>query len=247
MSGIQCTSADGVVLHHVDEHVIVAEKPSGMLVHRGEDRDPVVLMTAVRDLIGGWTWPAHRLDRGTSGAVVLARSSEAAGQMQRLFRDGLMDKRYLAWVRGVAPEGGIIDHPVPKDGRRGPRLDAVSAWRRLAISKRAGGRKHSLVEVSPKTGRRHQLRRHLSHLNHPILGDQAHGDRGVNRLLNAELGLTRMALHAWRIAYDDPWTGERVQVTVPVPEDLAGPVGAMGLLRELDTFPPWDPFAELEA
>src|SRR3954464_10220838 len=98
----------------VDAHVVVANKPSGLLVHRGWDNDDDVAMFRVRDAIGERVHPVHRLDRGTSGALLFARTREAAAALSRAFEAGTMDKRYLALVRGTPPAEGTIDYAIPK-------------------------------------------------------------------------------------------------------------------------------------
>lgn len=215
-----------IELLHVDEHVAVANKPSGLLVHRGWDNDDDVAMFRVRDALGGQhVHPIHRLDRGTSGALVFARTREVAALLARAFETGLVDKRYLALVRGAPPDSGVIDYAIPRS-EDGPRVPAVTRFRVLA---RSSVDRCSLVLAMPETGRLHQVRRHLCHIHHPLVGDVKHGSGVINRHYRATYALHRLALHAVAIAFDHPVTGRRLDVVAPVPEDLAAPLRALGL------------------
>jgi tRNA pseudouridine65 synthase len=212
-------------LLYVDAHVVVANKPSGLLVHRGWDSDDDVAMFRVRDAIGQHVHPLHRLDRGTSGALLFARSREAAATLSSAFEGGRVEKRYLALVRGVPPESGVIDYAIPRDDG-GPRVPAVTRFRRVACSTVD---RCSLVLAMPETGRLHQVRRHLRHIDHPLIGDVRHGSGVINRRYRAEYALHRLALHASFLAFDHPATGARLQVSAPVPEDLASALALLGL------------------
>lgn len=214
-----------IELLYVDAQIVVANKPSGLLVHRGWDNDDDVAMFRVRDAIGEHVYPVHRLDRGTSGALLFARSREVAATLGRAFESGRVDKRYLALVRGAPVEDGVVDYAIPKS-EGGPRVPAVTRYRVLG---RSTVDRCSLVLAMPETGRLHQVRRHLCHIHHPIVGDVKHGSGVINRHYRATYALHRLALHALTIAFDHPTTGARVEVTAPVPSDLAGPLSALGL------------------
>ena len=209
----------------MDAHVVVANKPSGLLVHRGWDNDDDVAMFRVRDAIGQHVYPVHRLDRGTSGALLFARSREAAAALGRAFEAGQVGKRYLALVRGTPSDDGVVDYAIPKS-EGGPRVPAITRFRVLG---RSPIDRCSLVLAMPETGRLHQVRRHLCHIHHPIVGDVKHGSGEINRHYRAAYALHRLALHALTIAFDHPATGARVDVTAPVPNDLAPALLALGL------------------
>jgi len=213
-----------IPLLFVDAHVVVADKPSGLLVHRGWDDDEDVAMFRVRDAVGQQVYPVHRLDRGTSGALVFARTREAAGALGRAFEQGRVDKRYVALVRGTAPDSGVIDHPIPKN-EGGPRVPALTRFHLVA---RSPVDRCSLVEAAPETGRLHQVRRHMHHIHHPIVGDVNYGSGEINRHYRATYALRRLALHAHRVAFDHPATGEPIVVLAPLPEDLAAAFAALG-------------------
>lgn len=214
-----------IELLFVDEHVVVANKPSGLLVHRGWDNDDDVAMFRVRDAIGARVHPVHRLDRGTSGALVFARTAEAATALARSFEEKHVEKRYLALVRGVPPASGTIDYPIQKS-EDGPRVPAITHFERVG---RSEVDRCSLVLARPETGRLHQIRRHLRHIDHPLVGDVRHGSGTINRHYRAEYNLHRLALHATSIAFSHPATGERITVDAPMPDDLRAPLARLGL------------------
>ncbi|MBX3211399.1 MAG: pseudouridylate synthase [Labilithrix sp.] len=220
-------TARAIALLYVDDHVVVADKPSGLLVHRGWDNDDDVAMFRVRDAIGAYVHPIHRLDRGTSGALLFARTSEAAATLHAAFEARSVDKQYLALVRGHAPEAGVIDHPIPKS-EDGPRVPALT-WFELVA--RSPVDRCSLVLARPETGRLHQIRRHLRHIDHPLVGDVTYGSGAINRHYRAAYALHRLALHAYRLAFDHPVTGARVAIEAPVPADLGAALDQLGLPR----------------
>jgi tRNA pseudouridine65 synthase len=209
----------------VDAHIVVANKPSGLLVHRGWDDDDDVALFRVRDALGQQVHPMHRLDRGTSGALLFARTREAATLLSRAFEEGLVEKQYVALVRGTPPDCGVIDHAIPKK-EGGPRVPAVTRFRRIA---RSPVDRCSLVLAMPETGRLHQVRRHLRHIDHPLVGDVTHGSGEINRHYRAAYDLRRLALHAHRIAFDHPVTRERIDVTACIPDDLGAALTRLGL------------------
>jgi tRNA pseudouridine65 synthase len=211
-----------------DADVVVVNKPSGLLVHRGWGNDEDVAMRRVRDALGVHVYPVHRLDRGTSGALVLARTREMAALLGQRFASGQVEKRYLALVRGTPPESGRIDHPIP-NGESGPRVPAVT---RFALVRRSSVDRCSLIVALPETGRTHQIRRHLRHLDHPLVGDVNYGSGEINRRYRALYALHRLALHAQVIAFDHPLTGARVAVSAPLPDDLSLPLERLGLPRD---------------
>jgi tRNA pseudouridine65 synthase len=206
-----------------DGVLLAVDKPAGLAVHRGAARDRTVALQLVRDRVGRHVHAVHRLDRATSGVLLFALDPGTARRLQEQLEAGAVAKRYLALVRGIPPEVGVIDHPIPRD-IDGPRVPAVTEFRRLAVFER-----YALVEARPRTGRRHQIRRHFKHLSHPLIGDVRYGKGEHNRLFRDRFGLHRLALHALELAFDHPETGEALRIVAPVPEDLAGPLRAMGL------------------
>lgn len=202
-----------------DEHLVAVYKPAGWLVHRtgldaGETR---FVVQTLRDQLGGrHVWPLHRLDKGTCGVLLLALHADAARSMGQAFTDQAVHKRYLALVRGWAPEAAEVDHPLrpddaPADAPAQPARTRFTRLARLerdeAAEPRFASTRASLVLAEPATGRRHQVRRHLKHLAHPILGDANHGKGPLNRWWAERLGRQRLWLHAWQIAFTHPITG----------------------------------------
>ncbi|HXO29275.1 MAG TPA: pseudouridine synthase [Thermoanaerobaculia bacterium] len=206
-----------------DDDLLVVDKPSGLVVHRGWARDGEVVMTLARALASRHVSPVHRLDRGTSGVLVLALTAAAAGALGEAFESGRVQKRYLALVRGIAPEAGIVDHPIPR-APGGPRVPAITRYRRLATFER-----YSWLEAFPETGRLHQVRRHLKHISHPVIGDVRYGKGEHNRLFRTRFGLYRLALHAAELSFEHPVSGAPSSFEAPLPADLSGPLAAMGL------------------
>lgn len=215
-----------------DDRMVVVNKPSGLVVHKGWGQDAVNAMKIVRKMTGRYVHPVHRLDRGTSGALVFAFDSETAARLQDHFRDKTIQKRYLALVRGVVPDDGVVDYPVLKRlkgaGDNTDRVDAVTRFRRLEV---ALGR-YSLIEAFPETGRLHQIRRHMKHLSHPLIGDTRYGDGKENRRLRNDYGLLRLALHASSIRFRHPHSGEPIRIAAPAPDDLRVPLERIGIPRD---------------
>jgi tRNA pseudouridine65 synthase len=199
-------------------------KPAGLAVHRGWARERETALPLARDIAGGPVFPAHRLDRGTSGVLLFALRPEVARRLQELFAGGEVQKRYLALVRGIPPDSGIIDHPLPRTAG-GPRVPAVTEYRVLATFER-----YALVEARPRSGRLHQVRRHLKHISHPLIGDVEYGKGEHNRLFRSRFGLHRLALHALEMQLPHPVDGAPLRVRAPLPADLAAPFATMGLL-----------------
>ena len=208
---------------HADARFVAINKPSGLLVHRGWAQDERVAVDLLHAQLGRHVWPLHRLDRGTSGVLLFALDRDAARAASGCFERGEVGKRYLALVRGHAPEELLIDYGLRKvDDRSSARLPAQTLVRRLGTFEN-----YSLVEAVPHTGRTHQIRRHLKHIAHPIIGDVRYGKGAHNRMFRERFGLHRLALHAAELSVPEP---EGLRVRAPLTEDLAGPLAAMGLL-----------------
>jgi tRNA pseudouridine65 synthase len=207
-----------------DEALVVVDKPAGLIVHRGWAQDEVTVLSLLRGQVGHWVYPAHRLDRGTSGVLVFANSSEVAGQLGEAFAEGRVHKRYLALVRGRAPDGVLIDHPLAKEPGK-PKMPAQTRVARLFNGPVRNEltdveREYSWVEAFPLTGRAHQVRRHLKHISHPIIGDVRDGKSEHNRLFQRHFELERMALHAERVSFPHPTSGVLLEVQAPLPAEL---------------------------
>ena len=214
---------------HADEAIVAINKPSGLLVHRsGLATDRVTCMTLLRDQLGRWVYPIHRLDRGASGVLLFALDPETASSLGAAFAGRSVRKGYVAIVRGWAPERADVDYPLDDEEQEGSaRVTASTTFRRLetaelpvAIGRYATAR-YSLVAAEPHTGRRHQIRRHLAHLRHPIIGDAVHGDGRHNRFFREELGIARLLLHGARLELEHPRESTTVVLRAPLTTELA--------------------------
>lgn len=220
-------------LCHRSERVVVVNKPSGMLVHRGWAQDDVVLVDLLHAQLGQRVWPIHRLDRGTSGAVLFALDAEAARSLSQRFEAGEVRKRYLALVRGHPAAGEhLIDYSLRRvDHKSKERQEAQTRVRVLDTTVLEGGPRgglYALMEAEPLTGRTHQIRRHLKHVAHPIIGDVRYGKGEHNRFFRAQYGLHRLALHALKLRLEGP-EGETLEVTAPLPREFDEALRAMSL------------------
>jgi tRNA pseudouridine65 synthase len=221
----------------LDDHFVAVSKPAGLLVHRSavDRHETVSALQLTRDRVGRRVYPVHRLDRPTSGVLIFALSPEMAAILGAAFAARQAAKRYVAVVRGMAPEKGTIDYPlVEVPDRMTDRLartgkvaqEAVTAFRRLAVAElpypsgRHDTSRYSLVEARPLTGRKHQIRRHFKHLSHPVIGDTTHGDGSHNRLFREEFDCSRLLMHALALTILHPVTGERLTVTAPPDEEF---------------------------
>jgi len=210
-----------------DDLLVAIDKPPGLLVHRtgldaGETR---FAMQMLRDQIGQPVWPVHRLDKGTSGVLLFALDALTARRLGESFQTGEgIRKTYLAIVRGWPADEGLIDHPLrrmPDDMRTGREeiQPAQTRFRTLARHELPvphngfASTRCALVELHPLTGRRHQIRRHLKHMAHPIIGDSTHGKGPLNRALAAWLGHHRLWLHATGLALTHPVSGQALSIT----------------------------------
>ena len=214
------------------ERWLVVDKPSGLAVHRSDDPrdgDQTWVVQQARDLVGQYVWPVHRLDRGTSGALLLCFDPVDLAAGQQALKDGR--KRYLAVVRGFVPTREAVDvDSLLLDGDR--RLTAHTRVTPLATCAEP---RCTLVCAEPTTGRFHQIRRHVRDLSHPVLGDGSHGDSRVNGWWREHRGLNRLALHCWQL--DLPLPDGTLELTAPVPADLRTPFDGLGLWDAIDDRP----------
>ncbi len=209
-----------------DEQLVVIDKPAGLLVHRtnqayGEEENALIQL---RDQLGTWVAPVHRLDRATSGCLLFAKNEQVLPSLKALFMDRAIEKRYLCIVRGIPSQpDGLIDHPLTSE-RSGKLQEAQSKYRVLQESEQpfdSTGRyptsRYSLLEVELLTGRTHQIRRHLAHIRHYILGDRKHGDNKQNSYFETHFGLQNLLLHSWKLDFTHPLTQDSLQLTCSPP------------------------------
>lgn len=218
--------SDPLRILYQDEQLVAVHKPAGLLVHRtalarGERE---FLLQRLRDRLGQRVYPVHRLDRPTSGAMLFALTPAMATRLADAFADRRVTKRYLAVVRGVGPEAERLAYPLrEEDGRRPkaemPAQEAVTDIRRLDSVElpvqvdRYPSSRYSLLEARPLTGRRHQIRRHLSHRGYPIIGDAKHGKGKHNRFFAEQLEAPRLLLAATGLAFEHPATGQPLRLS----------------------------------
>ncbi|MDJ0836244.1 MAG: pseudouridine synthase [Acidobacteriota bacterium] len=210
-----------------DEYYVAVYKPANLFVHRtalSPEKD--VLLQRLRNQIGRRIYPVHRLDRATAGVVVFGLSSEDSAALCRCFEQGEVEKSYLAVARGFISEPGVIDSPLRDDA--GIERDAVTRYQPLSTVElpHAVGRYQSvrltLVEVSPETGRRHQIRRHLSRAGHPIIGDSVHGDHRYNRFFLNYLHRRRLMLLSRSLSFIHPISGEVRSISAEPDDSFSG-------------------------
>jgi tRNA pseudouridine65 synthase len=217
-----------------DEYLIAINKPHGLLVHRSSiaaDASEFALQL-LRDQIGMKVNPVHRIDRKTGGILLFAFNKEVEIAMQKAFMENQVSKKYLAIVRGHTPDAEDIDYPLRKEN--GTLQDAFTNYTTLkraeldiAFGKHPTSR-YSLVEAVPTTGRMHQLRKHLSHVFHPIIGDRTHGCNKQNKLFLEQWEMTTMLLHASQLSFKHPVTGEDVKIQAALQPEFARVMEIMG-------------------
>jgi tRNA pseudouridine65 synthase len=234
-----------VLILYRDEHLVAVYKPAGLLVHRSriERGERACALQLARDALGRRVFPVHRLDRPTAGLLLLALEVESARAMTRAFAAGRVRKTYLAVVRGWAAPAGRIEHPLIEE--LDPMTDALArpdkaaraattSYGRLATAElpcavgRYPSARYSLLGVTPHTGRRHQIRRHLKHIFHPVIGDTTHGDGCHNRFFREHLGCSRLLLCAVSLAFDHPRSGLPVRIEAAPDAELGQVLQALG-------------------
>ncbi len=209
-----------------DDNYVAIDKPPGLIVHRSPlvPPDTPAALQRLRDQLGQHIFPIHRLDRPTSGVLVFGLNAEAAGALAGQFAARTPTKRYLAIVRGWPLEHIVLDHPLralDSPPHKNLPLEAITEFTRIAQTSLPvpvdsyPERRYALVLAQPRTGRRHQIRRHLKHLSHPIVGDVRHGKGTHNRFFREHFAVHRLLLAAISLAFDHPITGERVTINAP--------------------------------
>ncbi|MFC3150329.1 pseudouridine synthase [Litoribrevibacter euphylliae] len=233
-----------------DDDMVVIDKPSGLLVHRSKMAHGVkeFALQLLRDQIGKKVYPVHRLDRPTSGILVFALSEQVLAEISTQFEHCQVHKTYQCVVRGYT-ESGVIDHPLsdPVDDRRLLRQgvtheakDAVSEYQTLAHyempwpSGKFQTTRYSLVEVYPKTGRRHQIRKHMDHIAHPIIGDTRYGQGSHNRMFREKLSCHRLLLAATKLEMEHPVTKQLLHLEVPPAEEMKAVIDQLQVHQTTD-------------
>lgn len=206
-----------------DEYLVAINKPSGLLVHKSmiDKHEIYYAMKILRDQIGQWVYPVHRLDKPTSGVLLFALESETARLLSEQFQEHTIEKTYIAVVRGYVPPSGLIEHALKEKldkisdknaDKEKEAQEAITAYKSLAtveIDASVGKyeqTRYSLVELKPQTGRKHQLRRHMKHINHHILGDTKYGRGEHNIFVRERYAMNRMLLHCTSLEFMHPYT-----------------------------------------
>lgn len=209
-----------------DDHYVAINKPCRILVHRSAiSEDRVFVLQLLRDQLGQKIYPIHRLDRATSGVLIFGKTSEAASLLGKQMQEHLVKKTYLAIIRGYVETQGTIDYPLAPEPDR-PKQEAITHYKKLhqsempfSVGKYPSSR-YSLVEVTLETGRRHQIRRHFSHLRHPIINDRRHGDVKHNKYFENTIGTERLLLHAYKMKLYHPVKEEIIEIVAPLDADF---------------------------
>ena len=228
-----------------DDYLIAVHKPSGLLVHRTflDRHETRFAVQIVRNQVGQHVHPVHRLDRGTSGVLLFALDRNICRSVATQFETQQVGKTYQAIVRGYPEETGIIDHPLTRqfddyefrhDGTASEAQNAVTHFRRLATVElpyavdRYPASRYALLELAPQTGRKHQIRRHLKHIAHPIIGDATYGKGRHNRLFQELFGCHRLLLACREIRLTHPVSNEPITLSAPLAQDFADLLDALG-------------------
>lgn len=217
-----------------DDELVAINKPHGLLVHRSPIAADVEVfaLQLLRDQLNRHVFPAHRIDRKTGGVLLFALSKDIEKLMQMQFADNLVNKKYLAIVRGHTPDEQDIDYALRKEN--GTLQDAFTHYKTLLRAELAvplGNHptsRYSLIEANPATGRMHQLRKHFAHIFHPIIGDRTHGCNKQNKLFKERWQMETMLLHAWKITFNHPVTGQPVHIEAPLQDEFLRVMELMG-------------------
>ena len=218
-----------------DEYLVAINKPSGLLVHKSpiDRHETEFALQMVRDQIGQYVYPIHRLDKPTSGVLLFALSAEILKTMSLLFRSHEVSKEYIAIVRGYTQDEDLIDYPLKQmlDTKEQKKLgitkeaqEAQTHYECLATVElpyavsRYPVARYSLVKLLPKTGRKHQLRRHMKHIFHPIVGDTKHGRGEHNILFREKFECHRLLLHSHRVSFIHPVSQEMIIIEAQIDE-----------------------------
>ena len=218
-----------------DEYIVAINKPSGLLVHKSmiDKHEIYFAMKILSEQIGKWVYPVHRLDKPTSGVLLFALDKYSAKLISEQFSEHTIEKQYICVSRGYVSSSGVIDHPLSvkldriadKDvsTQKEPQ-EAISNYETLAQVEldhsigRYDKTRYSLVKVSPQTGRKHQIRRHLKHISHHILGDTKYGRGEHNKFLREVYGCHRLLLHAISLEIIHPYTNKQLKIEADIDE-----------------------------
>ncbi len=211
-----------------DEYLLCVHKPNNVLVHHAFHSRNVAeedsLLQLIKNELGIKVYPIHRLDRKTSGIILLAKETHFVSKFQELFTNNEINKTYFGIVRGFSPETKTIDSPVKgRDANvHKEALTHLKTLEKVTLNipvKPYDSSRYSLVELSPKTGRMHQLRVHSNKISHPLIGDPKYGDKNHNLMFEENFGCTNMFLHAGKLDFKHPFTTEELTLKATFPKD----------------------------
>lgn len=217
-----------VSILYEDDYIVCASKPNNVVVHHAHHSrnvaDEASLLQLLQEQCGEKLYPIHRLDRKTSGILLLAKKSEYVAKFQELFTNNQIQKTYYGIVRGHAPETKIIDSPV-KGRDANVHKDAETHLETLKTVtvdipvKPYDTSRYSLVKLMPKTGRLHQLRIHMNKISHPLIGDPKYGDKNHNMMFLENFNCENLFLHARSLAFIHPYLNEKLEIIAELPQD----------------------------
>ena len=231
-----------------DEQLLAVNKPAGVPVHGSRilEGRPETLLAMVRGLEGKVVHAIHRLDRPVSGVNLLTSNRTVLAQMGRAFENRRISNCYLAVARGWTDPAGSISHPLqpPRDERKSQSAarEAVSRYQRIATSEIPfpvppyPSSRYSLLALYPETGRRHQLRRHMKHISHHLVGDTTYGRGEHNRLFRDRLSCNRLLLHAWSLEFKHPLNEQLIRVHAPLDGAFNGVIESLGWGKALESW-----------
>lgn len=209
-----------------DYQIALINKPSGLLTHQSKmSSDKDTLVDRLKKRYESPPSPVHRLDRATSGVVLCAFDSNTAATLGKAFADKLVEKSYMAVVRGFTDQSGEINRPLRKDGE-GELQEAHTSYERIGraeipvANNKYSSSRYSLVRIKPLTGRYHQIRRHLAGIGHPVIGDTSHGDLRHNRIIREFWGNNRLLLHCLSLTFPHPVSKKAITIKAPLPEEM---------------------------
>ena len=209
-----------------DEYFVAINKPHGLLTHRSKYADDAKIFAVqeLRNQLGQYVYPCHRIDRKTSGVLLFSLSEHTNSLMQQQFTAHKVAKKYIAIVRGHTKNKETIDYPLTNE--KGKKQDAVTHYKTLKQTEievpfgKFNTSRYSLVEAYPQTGRYHQIRKHFDHIFHPIIGDRPHGCNKQNRLFKERWNMITMMLHASEISFTHPVTNAKTTIKANISNEF---------------------------
>ena len=217
-----------------DDYLIAINKPHGLLVHKSKyaGEADYYAVQVLRDQIGQYVWPCHRIDRKTSGVLLFSLDVDTNSLMQQQFTNSQVSKKYLSIVRGYTDDEGIIDYALVNE--KGKEQEAVTKYKTLQKAEldvpfgKFQTSRYSLIEAYPQSGRLHQIRKHLAHIFHPIIADRTHGCNKQNRLFKEQWNMITMTLHAQEVSFVHPITKTDITIKANISNEFKSVMSIMG-------------------